>query len=281
MCHPSAVVLHWWSYWILRRMAKWSQMVVSGQFHQFLKDSSTSGHRLLRLKFSCGCLNDLFFMEERRVIKRWIINSIKHLRVGSLKHNSSSNKRQERVDNYQRGSTFFRFFHKGSLQYGFWIWMWYNASSNYNWKFLSLSRDPPLPKHTHIHIVTVNQYQETIIFHMFWMHLCSYAWTSWGQFWGHIRRSPKLLKNTFYEHSKSFYGDHIWISCTIHAHPVPLNTAHPTLHSLDPTQPTHPATFKTASLTPCSSCTYLHTERWLVATLHPILNPPFHSIIAL
>ena len=149
LCHPSAQALHWWSYWILRRMAKWSQMVVSGQFHQFLKDSSTSGHRLLRLKFSCGCLNDLFFMEERGVIKRWIINSIKHLRVGSLKLNSSSNKRLERVDNYQMGSTFFRFLQKGSLQYGFWIWMRHNASSNYN---LWVVTPPPLPQaHTHIY----------------------------------------------------------------------------------------------------------------------------------
>ena len=166
MCHPSAVALHWWSYWILRRMAKWSQMVVSGQFHQFLKDSSTSGHRLLRLKFSCGCLNDLF-MEERRVTKRWIVNSIKHLRVGSLKHNSSSNKRRERVDNYQWEVPSSDFF-KGSLQYGFWLWMRHNASSNYNLWVVT----PPPQVHTHIHILTVNQYSKTIIFHMFWMQIC-------------------------------------------------------------------------------------------------------------
>ena len=39
---------------------------VSGQFHQSLKDPSTPGHGLLRLKLSRVCLDDLFFVDDRR-----------------------------------------------------------------------------------------------------------------------------------------------------------------------------------------------------------------------
>ena len=154
--------------------------------------------------------------------------------------------------------------------------MRHNASSNYNLWVVTL---PQAHTHIYTHSNSKSVFKNDNIDNISYVlnaDLCSSAQTSWGQFWGHIGRSPKLLKNTFYEHSENFYGHHIWISCATHTHLVPLNTAHPapcilltihphTLHLLDPTQPAHPATFTTAPPhTAHPALIYILKDDWLL-----------------